>query len=120
MSSRSAVLAIGPGFCWQAYEMRTGNGALVEGAAVYLERRDDGLRGLLRQDCLGWWVASFHGKRMNVPDSVVDKIRGTAPYGVHLLEEQAGLAYDPAHQRKVRGIPNFVECPDCGATVSVA
>ena len=118
--SRSGVLAVGPGFVWTVYEMRDNNDWVVEGAAVYLERRDDGLRGLLRQDCRGWYVVDFHGNRMNVPDSVVDSIRGTAPYGVHLLEEQRELAYDPAHRRKVRGIPNFVDCPDCGATVVVA
>lgn len=119
MSRRSGVLAIGPGYCWMAYEMRVGDD-IVEGAAVYLERREDGLRGLLRKDCRGWYVVDFHGNRMNVMTPIIDEIRGTAPYGVCLLDEQAELAYDPAYRRKVRGYPSTVECPDCKATVVVA
>jgi hypothetical protein len=114
------VLSVGPGFCWQLYEMRDSNDVVVQGAACYLERRGDGLRGLLRRDAHGWWVADFHGNRMNVPDAVVESVRGTAPYGARLLDEQAELAYNPAHRRRVRGFPSTVPCPDCGATVVVA
>lgn len=115
MSRRTGVLAVGPGYCWQAY---TVDG--VECAAVYLERRGDGLRGLLRRDCRGWYTVDFGGERVDVPDSAVDAIKGTAPYGIPLLEQQAELAYDPAHRRKVRGYSAKVECPDCKATVIVA
>lgn len=116
MNVRSGVLAIGVGHCWQTYQATGG----VEVAACYLERRDDGLRGLLKKDLRGWYVSGLRGERVNVPASVVESIKGTAPYGIPLLEQQADLAYDPAYRRKVRGYPSHVDCPDCGARVVVA
>lgn len=111
MSPRSGVLAAGRGFSWQAYTADDG----VECAALVLERRRDGLTGLVRRDLRGWYVAHRNGSRINIPNSVIAELVGTNPPGVRLLEDQVGLAESSG--RPLRHLPYTVTCPDCGAEV---
>lgn len=79
-------LAVGKGFVWSTYELDG-----QEHVACYLNRGD--LVGLVRHNRdQGWHVnGSIKGRSLVIPDSVVEELRGTAPYGYPVIPEQMGL-----------------------------
>lgn len=87
----STALAVGPGYRWSPY---TSNG--VECAALYLDHGN--LRGLVRRDSRGWYVAG-NGTRQPIPPEIVQTLRGTQPDGYPILEEQAELAQPDMNAR---------------------